>query len=145
MNQGGSHNQRTSLEIAAQIMVVGIAAAVVVGLATSVYHGLAAHNIPFSFDFLPQVSGLHLTEGLTLDWSNGLRLAPFTSSDSNLQALLLGLYTTLKVAIVGIVLSTLLGLLVGAGRVSTNWMLNRLCLYFEIGREWCRERVCKYV
>src|SRR3546814_21050621 len=94
MNQGGSHNQRTSLEIAAQIMVVGIAAAVVVGLATSVYHGLAAHNIPFSFDFLPQVSGLPLTDGLSLDWSNELRQTPFTSSASNLQPLLQGLNPT---------------------------------------------------
>lgn len=130
MDPGGSHHQRTSFEIAAQIVVVGLAAAIVVGLGTGIYYGLAAHNIPFSFSFLSQMSGLHLTEGLTLDWSNGLHLVPFTSSDSNLQALILGLYNTIKVAIVGIVLSTVLGMLVGAGRVSTNWMLNRFCLYF---------------
>lgn len=130
MNRGGSHNQRTSLEVAAQIVVVGIAATIVAGLAASVYYGLAEHNIPFNFGFLTQASGLHLTEGLTLDWSGGLHLIPFTSSDSNLQALILGLYNTIKVAIVGIVLSTVLGVLVGAGRISTNWMLNRFCLYF---------------
>jgi His/Glu/Gln/Arg/opine family amino acid ABC transporter permease subunit len=117
-------------EIAIQIVAVGVAVAIVAGLGASIYHGLERHNIPFSFAFLLQTSGLHLTEGLTLDWSHGLALRPFASTDSNLQALVLGLYNTIKVALTGIVLSTVLGLLVGAGRVSLNWMLSRICLGF---------------
>jgi His/Glu/Gln/Arg/opine family amino acid ABC transporter permease subunit len=117
-------------EIAIQILAVGVAVAIVAGLGASIYHGLERHNIPFSFAFLLQTSGLHLTEGLTLDWSHGLALRPFASTDSNLQALVLGLYNTIKVALTGIVLSTVLGLLVGAGRVSLNWMLSRICLGF---------------
>ncbi len=100
------------------------------GLSSSIYYGLAAHNIPINFDFLNQTSGLHLSEGVTLDWSHGLSLRDFTSSDTNLQALILGLYNTIKVAVMGIVLSTLLGLLVGAGRVSLNWTINRASLLF---------------
>lgn len=124
-----SDRQRLSwAEHLLQIAVVAGALAAVSGLAFGIYHGLAAHNIPISWDFLAQRSNLHLTEGLTLDWTDGLKLIPFTSENSNLQALLLGLYNTLKVALLGIVLSTLLGLLIGAGRVSHNWMVNRVSL-----------------
>lgn len=113
-----------------QIAVVVGAIAVVLGLGSSIYYGLAAHNIPINFSFLSQKSGLHLTEGLTLDWSDGLSLQSFTSNHTNLQALILGVYNTLKVAFIGIVFSTLLGVLIGAGRVSQNWMLNRVSLAF---------------
>lgn len=123
-------DQPRPFEVAIQILAIGAAIAIVVSLGAGIYHGLKRHDIPFSFAFLFQTSGLHLTEGLTLDWSRGLALTPFASTDSNLQALVLGLYNTIKVALTGIVLSTLLGLLVGAGRVSLNWMLSRVCLCF---------------
>ncbi|MEO6986343.1 MAG: ABC transporter permease subunit [Paralcaligenes sp.] len=130
MNSTGSKPRYSWLDHILQIAVVGGAVAVVGGLSSSIYYGLAAHNIPINFDFLNQTSGLHLSEGVTLDWSHGLSLRDFTSSDTNLQALILGLYNTIKVAVMGIVLSTLLGLLVGAGRVSLNWTINRASLLF---------------
>lgn len=130
MRAKGNHERYTLADHLLQIGVVLGAIAVVLGLGSSIYYGLAAHNIPINFSFLWQKSGLHLTEGLTLDWSDGLSLQGFTSNDTNLQALILGLYNTLKVALIGIVFSTLLGLLVGAGRVSQNWMLNRVSLAF---------------
>lgn len=130
MRAKGNHERYTLADHLLQIGVVFGAIAIVLGLGSSIYYGLAAHNIPINFSFLWQKSGLHLTEGLTLDWSDGLSLQSFTSNDTNLQALILGLYNTLKVALIGIVFSTLLGLLVGAGRVSQNWMLNRMSLAF---------------
>jgi His/Glu/Gln/Arg/opine family amino acid ABC transporter permease subunit len=130
MSLNGSQERLTLSEHLLQIAVVLGAIAVVVGLGLSIYNGLAAHNIPINFDFLSQKSGLHLTEGLTVAWEDGVHLVPFTSGNTNLQALLLGLYNTLKVAFIGIVCSTLLGLLVGAGRVSHHWLISRLCLAF---------------
>ncbi len=130
MKAGGSQERYTLGDHVLQIGVVLGAIAIVLGLAASVYIGLASHHIPIDFSFLSQVSGLHLSEGLTLDLSRPWDLVPFSSSDTNLQALILGLYNTLKVALLGIVFSTLLGLLVGIGRVSPNWLLNRVCLVF---------------
>ncbi|NYT61003.1 ABC transporter permease subunit [Alcaligenaceae bacterium] len=130
MRTSGSHERYTLSDHLLQIGVVAGAIVIVLGLGGGIYYGLAAHNIPINFAFLWQKSGLHLTEGLTLNWSEGLSLQDFNSNDSNMQALILGLYNTLKVALIGIVFSTLLGLLVGAGRVSQNWMLNRVALGF---------------
>lgn len=130
MRTSGSHERYTLSDHVLQIVVVVGAIGLVLGLGSGIYYGLSAHNIPINFAFLWQQSGLHLTEGLTLDWSGGLSLRNFSSSDTNMQALILGLYNTLKVALLGIVFSTLLGLLVGAGRVSRNWMLNRVALGF---------------
>src|SRR5438445_118590 len=38
-----------------------------------------------------------------------------------------GLLNTLKVAVLGIVLSTILGTMIGVGRLSPNWLLARIC------------------
>lgn len=130
MEPTGSRQRRTLLEHLLQIGVVGFTVAIVAGLGSSIYYGLKIHNIPINFDFLTQASNLHLTEGITLGWENGPLIKGFSSNDSNLQALILGLYNTLKVALLGIVLSTLLGLLVGVGRVSQNWIVNRVSLFF---------------
>ena len=130
MRNNGNRKRYSTAEHLLQLAVVLFALLIVLGLGLSIYNGLAASNIPISFDFLLQDSGLHVTEGLTLTWGEGLQLTPVSSEHSNLQALLLGLYNTLKVALVGIVCSTLLGLLVGAGRVSHNWMINRISLAF---------------
>lgn len=79
---------------------------------------MAAQGIPFSFAFLSQEAGFSLSEGLTYAPGEGLR--PFYPSDTYLQALLAGFLNTLKVALVGILLATFLGLLVAAGRLSAN-------------------------
>ncbi|NYT37970.1 ABC transporter permease subunit [Allopusillimonas soli] len=129
MQRGGTSRLSLADHLLQALVVLG-AVALVAGLAYGIYSGLAAHNIGVSFDFLWQKSGLHLTEGLTLDWTDGVALVPYESGDSNLQALLLGLYNTLKVALVGIILSTMLGLVVGAGRVSRNWAVSRFSLAF---------------
>ena len=128
MSLHGSKLRLTPGQHALQVVVVLVAVVIVSGLALSIYNGLKANNIPISFDFLEQKSGLHLTEGRTLAWDDGIRFVTYTSEHTNLQALILGFYNTLKVALIGIVCSTVLGLLIGAGRVSHNWIVNRVCL-----------------
>jgi general L-amino acid transport system permease protein len=49
----------------------------------------------------------------------------FRSSDSVLESLIVGIKNTLRVSVVGIVLATVLGTLVGIGRLSTNWLVAR--------------------
>jgi general L-amino acid transport system permease protein len=62
-------------------------------------------------------------------------MIPFDSSESYLKAYLVGLGNTLRVAIVGIVLATLLGTVVGVGRLSRNLLVRSLCsAYVEITR-----------
>ncbi|MDP9903002.1 ABC transporter permease subunit [Variovorax ginsengisoli] len=95
--------------------------------ALSVRAGLARNGIGFDMGFLSQVAGFDLSEGYALT-TEGLRR--FMSSDSNAQALLAGFINTVKTASVAIILTTVLGTLVGMGRVSHNWIVRQLCFGF---------------
>ncbi|RCS23134.1 ABC transporter permease subunit [Phyllobacterium salinisoli] len=58
------------------------------------------------------------------------------SSDATYgRALLVGLLNTLNVAVIGIVTASILGFLIGIGRLSRNWLVRKICLvYVEIFR-----------
>ena len=46
------------------------------------------------------------------------------------RALLIGVLNTLQVAIIGVVLATILGTLIGIGRLSKNWLLSKLTAFY---------------
>jgi general L-amino acid transport system permease protein len=77
--------------------------------------GLRASNIPIGWGFLQQEAGFAIAEG-----------PAFSPSDTYLRAYLVGVANTLRVAISGVVLATLVGLLVGISRLSSNWLLRTL-------------------
>lgn len=58
------------------------------------------------------------------------------SSDSTYgRALLVGLLNTVIVAVIGIVTATVIGFIIGIGRLSRNWLIRKLCtVYVEIFR-----------
>jgi general L-amino acid transport system permease protein len=88
-----------------------------------VWAGLRSHGIGFSLDFLQQQAGFDVSEGLTIaHGQHGLTLTPFNAQQTNAQALLAGLYNTLVVAAISIVLSTIFGVLLGVTRMSKNWV-----------------------
>ena len=81
--------------------------------------------------FLPDLGFLGLTAGFEI----AEKVIAYTPSDTYADALLVGLLNTLMVSVVGIVLATLLGLLVGIARLSRNWLVSRLALgYVELFR-----------
>ena len=49
----------------------------------------------------------------------------FRSSQSLFDAVLVGIQNTAKVALLGIVLATILGVFVGVARLSSNWLVRR--------------------
>jgi general L-amino acid transport system permease protein len=60
---------------------------------------------------------------------------PFTADDTHARALLVGLLNTIMVSVVGIFLATVLGLIVGIARLSSNWLVSKTALtYVEIFR-----------
>src|SRR5262249_2850799 len=60
---------------------------------------------------------------------------PFQPSQSYLTAFGVGVVNTLRAAVVGIILATLLGIGIGVARLSRNWLLERLAtLYVETFR-----------
>lgn len=86
---------------------------------------MAARGIQSGWDFLTQTAGFDIGE----------QPVAFASTDPYWRAFLIGLLNTLRVAVAGIVLCTLLGALVGVGRFSRNLPVRALCrAYVELFR-----------
>jgi general L-amino acid transport system permease protein len=65
----------------------------------------------------------------------GESLIPYRPTDTYGRAFLVGLLNTLLVSGVGIVLATILGVIIGVARLSSNWLINRLAaVYIELIR-----------
>ncbi|MBX9595535.1 MAG: ABC transporter permease subunit [Roseomonas sp.] len=77
---------------------------------------MAARGLQFGFGFLDRSAGIPIGESLI----------PYTPADTYRQALTVGLLNTLRVAIVGCLLATVLGVVLGLARLSTNPMLRSL-------------------
>ena len=86
---------------------------------------MQARGIKSGFDFLTQAAGFDIGESLY----------PFDSGEAYWRAFLVGVTNTLRVAVVGIILATVLGTLLGVGRFSRNALVRGLCLaYVEFFR-----------
>ena len=60
----------------------------------------------------------------------------YSPRDTYLWAFVVGIVNTLRVAVIGIVLATILGTLIGIARLSANWLLSRLAaVYVETLRD----------
>ncbi len=114
-----------TIGILAQIgFVIGIVAAIGV-LVNNVVTALAAANLPADFSFLGRPAGIPIAE----------RPIPYVVSDTYARALLIGFLNTLKVALVGVVLATILGVLFGVMRLSGNWLIRNVAgVYIEVLR-----------
>ncbi len=96
--------------------------------------GYLAHNAAHNM----QIRGIH--SGFGFLWESagfdiGESIFSFDSADPYWVAITVGLSNTLRVALLGIVLSTLLGVMIGVGRFSPNKLLRALCrLYVDAMR-----------
>ena len=86
---------------------------------------LARQNIASGFDFLGRTSGFDISQSLIA----------YANTSTYGRAFWIGLLNTLLVSGLGIVLATLIGVIVGLARLSSNWLIARLAtLYVEIVR-----------
>lgn len=60
----------------------------------------------------------------------GETLIPYSAADTYLQALFVGALNTLKVSFVGIIITIILGAIVGVARLSSNWIVSKLASTF---------------
>ena len=108
-----------------QIVSIAVVASGVWWLATNTLHNMQVRGIQSGFDFLVGPAGFDIGESLYA----------FDSSHPYWQAFLIGLTNTLRVAIIGIILTTILGTLLGIGRFSRNALVRGLCYaYVEFFR-----------
>ncbi|MFH1869629.1 MAG: ABC transporter permease subunit [Pseudomonadota bacterium] len=108
---------RRRRELALQALLAAALLAALWWLLDVTAANMAERGIRSGFDFLTDPAGFAIGESLL----------PFDSADSALWALASGLANTLRVALPAILASTLLGTLIGLGRLSPNLMLRGLC------------------
>lgn len=85
-------------------------------LLSNTLENMRVRGIKSGFDFITQPAGFAIGESVV----------PFDSSESYGKAFLVGLSNTFRVAILGIALATVLGTLVGIGRLSRNFLIRSL-------------------
>ena len=91
----------------------------------NVADNLRRQNVASGFDFLGRTSGFDVSQSL-IEYSN---------ASSYGRAFWVGLLNTLLVAVLGIIAATVIGFIVGIGRLSSNWLVARLATaYVEIVR-----------
>lgn len=85
-----------------------------------------------------QKSGLELSFGFlqnSASFSIGETPIKYSSSDSYIYAFFVGVLNTMRVILVGFILTTLLGVFAGVASFSTNWLVRKISLvYVEIIR-----------
>ncbi|MBE8989866.1 amino acid ABC transporter permease [Nostoc sp. LEGE 12450] len=111
--------------IALQLIAVFLAAVVVVILWSNLQRNLRQLGIPFGFDFLKQQASFDIGE----------TLISYKPTDTYSHALWVGLINSLRVAIAGIFLTTIVGVSAGIARLSDNWLVRNITMvYVEIFR-----------
>ncbi len=86
---------------------------------------LQHRGITSGFDFLERSAGFGIAQ----------HLIDYTESDSYARVFVIGLLNTLLVSVIGIVLATILGFIIGVARLSSNWMISKLAtVYVEVFR-----------
>ncbi|MCA1440990.1 amino acid ABC transporter permease [Ensifer sp. IC4062] len=108
-----------------QAITIIILAVLIYWIVDNTIENLRRANIASGYGFVRSRAGFDV----------GQSLIAFTSDSTYGRALLVGFVNTLVVAITGIVTATIIGFLVGIGRLSHNWIIAKLSLaYVEVFR-----------
>lgn len=123
--QRWSLNSRATRGVLFQIVALLVVALAVGFLSHNTQVNMAERGIPSGFDFLQAPAGFDIGE----------TVIPYDPSQSYAKAIGVGVLNTLKVALLGIALTTLIGVAVGVGRFSRNGLVRGLSYgYVELFR-----------
>jgi general L-amino acid transport system permease protein len=103
-----------------QLIVVGLLGLALWWLAANTLENMRVRGIQSGFGFLTQPAGFDIGESVI----------DFDSGNPYWKAFLVGLSNTLRVAIIGIFFTTILGTLIGVGRLSRNFLLRGVCTWY---------------
>jgi general L-amino acid transport system permease protein len=100
-----------------QIIVVGLVALLAWFLVSNTVENLQRQKIASGFHYLEREAGFEI----------GDTMIAYSPASTYARAILVGMLNTLRVAVLGIFLATILGTLIGVGRLSPNWLLAKVC------------------
>ena len=108
-----------------QIVVVGLVGLLAWFLVSNTIDNLQRQKIATGFHYLEREAGFEI----------GDSMIEYSPASTYARAILVGGLNTLKVAVLGIIMATILGTLLGVGRLSPNWLLSKICeWYVEVFR-----------
>jgi len=89
-------------------------------LVSNTIENMSQRDMSAGFDFL----------GVSAGFGIGFTLIPYREGDTYLRVFMVGIANTMLVAVVAIVLSTVLGLIVGLARLSNNWVIRNVARWY---------------
>jgi His/Glu/Gln/Arg/opine family amino acid ABC transporter permease subunit len=112
------------LGVIAQLIALVLVLAGIGWLISNFLENAETQGLKIGFDFLNTTAAFDISEGIE-----------YAATDSFGRALWVGVVNTIRVSALGIVLTTLLGTLLGVARLSNNWLISRIAtVYIEIIR-----------
>lgn len=104
-----------TLTVLAQVAFVLLMGLFFYWLYSNMTASLQRSRIPLGFGFLQQPAGFAISEGVAFDPSNTMA-----------RAFVVGIVNTIRVAILGVVMASILGGLLGIARLSSNWLVRTI-------------------
>jgi general L-amino acid transport system permease protein len=106
-----------------QILTLLVVALLAYYLVSNTVTNLRRQGIATGFGFLNKEASFEIGEAVI----------PYSAADTYARALLVGVLNTIKVAFIGILLTLLLGTIIGVSRLSSNWLISKLAsVYIEV-------------
>ncbi|MEM7742677.1 MAG: amino acid ABC transporter permease [Pseudomonadota bacterium] len=99
-----------------QLLTIALVGGVLWWLISNTLTNMATRSMSAGFDFLDVSAGFGI----------GFTLVPYQEGDTYLRVFWVGIANTLLVAVVSIIIATILGVIVGLARLSSNWLISRI-------------------
>lgn len=99
-----------------QLIILAIVIAVFLFLGNNLVNNFQRLGLRFGFGFLSRTASFPIANPLI----------PYSATDPYTRAILVGLLNSLQVMFFGIILATMIGVTVGIGRLSDNWLVRQL-------------------
>jgi general L-amino acid transport system permease protein len=103
-----------------QIVVVGLVGLLAWYLVSNTMENLQRQKIASGFHYLDREAGFEI----------GDTMIEYSPASTYARAIFVGLLNTLKVSVLGIIMATFLGTAIGVGRLSSNWLLAKICEWY---------------
>lgn len=108
------------LNILSQVVFIVVVLLIGMLIYQNMKTGLTKQGVTLSYSFFNNTAGFDISE----------TLFPYSRESSYWQAYLIGLLNTVSVSIVGVIFSTIFGVILGVARLSTNFLVNRLAAFY---------------
>ena len=113
------------VNVLGQLAVLAIVIAILFYLGNNLVNNFQRLGLNFGFNFLSRTASFPIANPII----------PFSPQDPYAKAILVGLINSLQVMFFGIIIATAIGVTVGIGRLSNNWLVRQIAtIYIEILR-----------